>query len=98
MILAETYPHISVTPEGVPILSGTTIKVGEIEAAITARTRAIVPTHLYGQPCDMDPIVKIAREHNLAIIEDCAHALGASYKGRKVGTFVCHSDGSLPRR
>ncbi len=63
------------------------IDSSKIEAAITGRTRAIVPTHLYGQPCDMDPIVKIAREHNLAIIEDCAHALGATYKGRKVGTF-----------
>jgi perosamine synthetase len=57
------------------------------EAAITPRTRAVVPTHLYGQPCNMDPIMRIARQHNLAVIEDCAHALGAKYKGRKVGTF-----------
>src|SRR6185369_4682440 len=45
------------------------------------------PTHLYGQPCDMDPIMKIAQANQLAVIEDCAHALGAKYRGRKVGTF-----------
>ena len=54
---------------------------------ITPNTHAIVPTHLYGQPCDMDPIMSMARSHQLAVIEDCAHALGATYKGRKVGTF-----------
>jgi dTDP-4-amino-4,6-dideoxygalactose transaminase len=59
----------------------------KIEAAITENTRAIVPTHLYGQPCDMNPILKIAGAHDLAVIEDCAHALGATYRGRKVGTF-----------
>src|SRR5436190_17409710 len=59
----------------------------KLEAAVTPNTRAIVPTHLYGQPCDMDPIMSIARAHKLAVIEDCAHALGAKYKGRKVGTF-----------
>jgi dTDP-4-amino-4,6-dideoxygalactose transaminase len=59
----------------------------KLEAAVTANTSAIVPTHLYGQPCDMDPIMNVAAAHNLAVIEDCAHALGAKYKGRKVGTF-----------
>jgi perosamine synthetase len=59
----------------------------KLEAAITPETRAVVPTHLYGQPCDMDPIMRIARARNLAVIEDCAHALGATYRGRKVGTF-----------
>ncbi len=63
------------------------IDPAKIEAAITPNTRAVVPTHLYGQPCDMDPIMEIAKAHNLAVIEDCAHALGATYKGRKVGTF-----------
>jgi dTDP-4-amino-4,6-dideoxygalactose transaminase len=56
-------------------------------AAITPDTRAVVPTHLYGQPCDMGPIMRSAREKGLIVIEDCAHALGATYKGRKVGTF-----------
>jgi len=55
--------------------------------AITPATRAVIPTHLYGLACDMDPIVAIARDHNLKIIEDCAHALGASYHCRPVGTF-----------
>src|SRR5207249_88691 len=50
-------------------------------------TRAVVPTHLYGQPCDMDAIMSIARANQLAVIEDCAHALGARYKGRAAGTF-----------
>jgi perosamine synthetase len=59
----------------------------KLESAITSKTSAVVPTHLYGQPCDMDSIMKIARAHNLVVIEDCAHALGATYKGRKVGTF-----------
>jgi len=54
---------------------------------ITDRTKAIIPVHVYGIPCDMDAIIKLARTHNLHIIEDCAEAHGASYKGRKVGTF-----------
>lgn len=58
-----------------------------IEQAITPRTRVIVPTHLYGLPCDMDRIMQIARKHNLVVIEDCAHALGARYRGKPVGTF-----------
>jgi len=58
-----------------------------VERMITDRTRAIVPTHLYGLPCDMDPILENAGRHNLAVVEDCAHALGAAYKGRPVGTF-----------
>lgn len=62
------------------------------ERAITPNTRAVVPTHLYGLPCDMDRILDIAGRHNLAVIEDCAHALGAAYRGRPVGTF---GDGAL---
>jgi perosamine synthetase len=60
--------------------------------AISPRTRAVVPTHLYGLPCDMDAIMSIARRHRLVVIEDCAHALGATYKGQPVGTF---GDGAL---
>jgi perosamine synthetase len=55
--------------------------------AITDRTVAVVPTHLYGLPCDMNAIMSIANQHKLAVIEDCAHALGARYRGRPVGTF-----------
>ncbi len=58
-----------------------------IEDAITHDTKAIIPVHLYGQPCDMDTIICISRKHNLKIIEDCAQAHGATYKGKKVGTF-----------
>lgn len=57
------------------------------EAAITPRTRAVVPTHLYGLPCDMHAVLEIARHYHLAVVEDCAHALGASYRGQPVGTF-----------
>lgn len=58
-----------------------------IEAKITKRTKAIMPVHLYGQPCDMDPIMDIASRYGLYIVEDCAQAHGALYKGRKIGTF-----------
>lgn len=57
----------------------------KIEEKITAKTKAIIPVHFAGRPCDMDAIEKIAAKYNLAIIEDSAHALGASYHGRKIG-------------
>jgi len=59
----------------------------KIEEKITDKTKAIIPVHLYGQPCDMDKIIEIARKHNLYIIEDCAQAHGALYNGKKVGSF-----------
>ena len=58
-----------------------------IEAAITEKTKAIMPVHLYGQSCNMDPIMAIAKKHNLYVVEDCAQAHGATYKGQKIGTF-----------
>jgi len=64
-----------------------TLDPAAFERAITPRTKAVVPTHLYGLPCDMDPIVAIARRHGITIVEDCAHALGATYRGKPVGTF-----------
>ncbi len=64
-----------------------TIDVSKIENAVTARTRAIIPVHLYGQPADLDPIFEIARRHNLIVIEDAAQAHGAEYKGRRVGAL-----------
>lgn len=54
---------------------------------ITSKTKAVVPVHYTGQPCDMDEIMKIAREKNIVVIEDAAHALGATYKGKMAGTF-----------
>jgi dTDP-4-amino-4,6-dideoxygalactose transaminase len=59
--------------------------VGQLEGAITERTKAILPVHLYGQPADMDPITEVARRHGLIVIEDAAQAHGAEYKGRRVG-------------
>ncbi|MBA2339973.1 MAG: DegT/DnrJ/EryC1/StrS family aminotransferase [Pyrinomonadaceae bacterium] len=64
-----------------------TIDVGKIEAAITKRTRAIIPVHLYGQTADLDPIFEIAARHDLAIIEDAAQAHGSLYNNRKVGAL-----------
>jgi dTDP-4-amino-4,6-dideoxygalactose transaminase len=64
-----------------------TIDVKAIESAITNKTKAIVPVHLYGQPADMDPILEIARRHGLVVIEDAAQAHGAEYKGRRVGAL-----------
>jgi dTDP-4-amino-4,6-dideoxygalactose transaminase len=58
-----------------------------LERAITPRTRAVVPTHVYGLPSDMDEILDVARRHGLKVVEDCAHALGATYRGRPVGTL-----------
>ena len=63
------------------------IDPAKIEAAITPRTKAVVPVHLYGQLADMDPIMAVARKHNLKVIEDAAQAIGAEYKGRKAGSI-----------
>ena len=59
----------------------------EIESAITSKTKAIIPVHIYGQVCDMDSIMSLAKQYNLKVIEDCAEAHGAMFKGNKVGSF-----------
>lgn len=64
-----------------------TMDPNALESALTPRTRAIVPVHLYGQAADLDPLVAVARRHRIAVVEDCAQAHGTLYKGRHVGTF-----------
>lgn len=59
----------------------------QIKAKLTPRTKAILPVHFAGYPCDMDAICDIAKENNLILIEDCAHAIETEYKGKKAGTF-----------
>ena len=63
------------------------IDPAKLEAAITPRTRAVMPVHLYGQPCDMDEICSVARRHGLVVLEDAAQAVGATYHDRQVGSF-----------
>ena len=85
-VLAVTY--VGAKPVFVePRITTFNIDPNLIEAAITEKTKAIMPVHLYGQPCEMDSILSIARKHNLKVIEDCAQAHGATYKGKKVGSF-----------
>jgi dTDP-4-amino-4,6-dideoxygalactose transaminase len=64
-----------------------TMDVNAIEAAITKKTKAIIPVHLYGQSADMDPVLEIARKHGLTVIEDACQAHGAEYKGRRAGSM-----------
>ena len=59
----------------------------QIEQAVTDKTKAILPVHLYGQPCEMDTIQTIAEKYGLYVIEDCAQSHGAVYRGKKTGTF-----------
>jgi dTDP-4-amino-4,6-dideoxygalactose transaminase len=80
--------YVGATPVFVDVQPDTyNLDPEQLEAAITEHTKAIIPVHLYGQPCDMDPIVAVARRHGLRLIEDAAHAHGASYKERRTGTI-----------
>jgi perosamine synthetase len=85
---AEVVLYLKAKPVLVDCLPDTFyIDPDQIERAITSRTKAIIPVHFGGQPCEMEPIVEIARRHNLYVIEDAAHALPAKYHGQTVGTI-----------
>lgn len=85
---SEAVSNIGAVPVFADVTPGEyTLSPEAARAAVTLRTKAIVPVHLYGRPADMDPILALARERKLLVIEDCAQAHGATYKGRKVGTI-----------
>ena len=85
---ANVIVHVGAKPVFIDIQKDTfNIDPSLIEKAITKKTKAIIPVHYGGHPCDMDEISKIAKKHNLAVIEDAAHAIGAKYKGRNIGTI-----------
>ncbi len=85
---ANTVSRAGATPVFVDIDPQTfNLDPARIEAAITARTKAILPVHLYGQPCDIKPIMDLAARHNLPVIEDSAQAIGATYDGKPVSSF-----------
>ncbi|HEV2478860.1 MAG TPA: DegT/DnrJ/EryC1/StrS family aminotransferase [Puia sp.] len=85
---SEAVSSVGATPVFVDIEKDyVTINASLIEKAVTRRTRAIIPVHLYGQPADMPAIMEIARKHNLVVIEDCAQAHGARIGGRTTGTI-----------
>lgn len=84
--LAVTY--VRATPVFVePDIRTYNIDPARIAEKITDKTKAIMPVHLYGQACDMDPIMQLAKKHGLYVIEDCAQAHGATYKGKVIGSF-----------
>ncbi|MBW2990877.1 DegT/DnrJ/EryC1/StrS aminotransferase family protein [Candidatus Woesearchaeota archaeon] len=85
---AEVICYLKAKPVFVDIKEDTyNIDADKIEEKITSRTKAILPVHYGGQPCDMDKILAIAKKHSLKVIEDAAHAVGAEYKGKKIGLF-----------
>jgi dTDP-4-amino-4,6-dideoxygalactose transaminase len=88
MATAEAITYCGARPVFVDVDERTyTMDPGALEKSITPRTKAIVPVHLFGQPADMDPILEIARQHGLFVVEDACQAHGAEYKGRRVGTL-----------
>lgn len=85
---AESISFVGAVPVFVDVeLDTFNIDPNKIREKITSRTKAIMPVHIFGQPCDMDAINKIAKENNLYVIEDAAQAIGSEYKGQKIGTL-----------
>ncbi len=88
MATAEAITYIGAKPVFVDIDPRSyTLDPTKLEAAITPRTKAVIPVHLFGQCADMDPILEIARRHNLFVVEDAAQAQGSGYKGKRAGTL-----------
>ena len=88
MATAEAITYCAARPVFVDVEESTyTMNPAALEKALTSKTKAIIPVHLFGQPADMDPILEFARAHDLFVIEDAAQAHGAEYKGRRVGTL-----------
>lgn len=84
----EAIGAVGATPVFVDVDPATfNMDIAQVEEKITRATRAILPVHLYGQPCNMEPLMAIARRYDLRVIEDCAQAIGAEYLGRKVGSI-----------
>lgn len=85
---AEAISYTGAQPAFVDIRHDTfNLDPSQIEAAITKRTKAILPVHLYGQPADMENVITIAKKHGLMVIEDCAQSFGADYRGKKTGSL-----------
>ena len=85
---AEAISYVGAVPVFIDIDPDTfNMDVAKIEAAITKKTKAIIPVHLYGHPVDMDRVMAIAKKHGLRVIEDCAQSFGAEWKGKKTGAF-----------
>ena len=88
MATAEAIEYCGATPVFVDIDDKTfNLDVSQVASHVSKKTKAILPVHLYGLSADMDPLMEVAKKHNLAVIEDCAQATGAEYKGKKVGSF-----------
>jgi len=86
---AECIAHAGATPVFVDIEPGTyNMDVSQLEAAVTERTKAILPVHIFGQCVDMDPLLAVAEKYGLVVIEDACQAIGATYKGRRAGSLA----------
>lgn len=85
---AEAISHVGATPVFIDIEEASmNLALDQIEKAITPKTKAIIPVHLFGRPVDMDFVMAVARKHNLKVVEDCAQSFGATWKGKQTGTF-----------